>query len=126
MKTSELVWQDAQHQDLLALVESLKNSPEVGVEILDKLTDYVSHHFSLEEHYMRATNFPNSEPHIRAHRRFEDKINKMKMNPRILHDGFKDDNFRHEITDFLNEWLINHVFAMDKELEAHILRSTIK
>jgi hypothetical protein len=30
MKTSDLVWQDSQHQQLLALIEELKTSPESG------------------------------------------------------------------------------------------------
>jgi hemerythrin len=126
MKTSELVWQDTQHQELLMLVASLKNSPQVGVEILDKLTDYVTHHFSLEEQYMKVTNFPGSKVHIRAHRSFENKINILKLSPKIIEHGFKDDEFRHEISDFLNDWLVKHVFGLDKELEQYVMQSKIK
>lgn len=126
MKTSDLVWQDAQHQDLLALVDILKHSPDVGIEILDKLTDYVTHHFSLEERYMEITHYPQAAVHIRAHRAFENKINLMKQSPQILKHGFKDDTFRHEITDFLNDWLIKHVLGLDKELEQHVMQSGIK
>jgi hemerythrin len=126
MKTSELVWQDTQHQDLLALVETLKNSPEVGVEILDRLTDYVTHHFSLEEQYMKITNFPGSSVHIRAHRNFEDKISLLKLSPKIITHGFHDDEFREEITSFLNDWLVKHVFGLDKELEKYVMESDIK
>jgi len=126
MKTSELVWQDAQHQELLAMVASLKKSPDIGVEILDKLTIYVAHHFSLEEHYMRATNFPDSEAHIRAHRNFEDKVNMMKRSPHIIEHGLRDGTFRNEISGFLNDWLIKHVFGLGKKLEKHIMDSDIK
>lgn len=126
MKTSELVWQDTQHQELLALIDSLKNSPESGLEILHQLTDYVTHHFSLEEQYMKATDYPGSRIHIRAHRNFEDKINSLKLNPQVIEKGFSDDRFRQEIYDFLTSWLSNHVFGLDKELEEHILNSRIK
>jgi hemerythrin len=126
MKTSELVWQDTQHQELLALVASLKDSPEIGVEILDKLTDYVTYHFSLEEQYMKVTNFPGSKVHIRAHRNFENKVNILKFSPKIIEHGFRDDEFRHEITEFLNDWLVKHVFGLDKELEKHVMESRIK
>ncbi len=126
MKTSELIWQDAQHQDLLAMVESLKNSPDTGVEILDKLTDYVTYHFSMEERYMRATNFPDSDAHIRAHRNFEDKVKIMKSSPHIVEHGLRNNSFRNEIIGFLNDWLVKHVLGLDKKLEQHILNSDIK
>jgi hemerythrin-like metal-binding protein len=126
MKSSELVWQDAQHQDLLALVASLKESPETGVEILDQLTTYFAYHFSLEERYMRATNFPDAKAHIRAHRNFEDKINIMKHSPHIIEFGLRSDDFRLEICSFLNDWLVEHIFGLDKQLEQHILKSHIK
>lgn len=126
MKTSDLVWQDTQHQDLLALVEELKNSPDAGMEILDKLTDYVAHHFTLEEKYMEVTQFTGAEKHIRAHRMFENKIMAMKKSQHILEQGLKDASFRLEITNFLNEWLIDHVMGLDKELEEFVLNSSIK
>ncbi len=126
MKTSELVWQDTQHQELLALVDSLKKSPESGLEILHQLTDYVTHHFSLEEHYMEATDYPDVIAHIRAHRDFEDTINSLKLNRQVIEQGFSDDKFRREVTDFLTDWLASHVFGLDKELEQHILESNIK
>ena len=33
MKTSDLVWQDTQHQELLDILEVLKASPEAGFRV---------------------------------------------------------------------------------------------
>lgn len=54
MKTGDLVWQDSQHQQLLALIEELKTSLENGHQILKKLAVYVDQHFSLESGIRKA------------------------------------------------------------------------
>lgn len=126
MKTSELIWQDAQHQDLLAIVNTLKHSTDPDPALLDKLADYVAYHFSLEEKYMQLTNYPRAKEHIHAHRAFEDKINGMKRSKLIMQAGFKQHSFRKEVTDYLNDWLIKHVMGIDKDLEDHIMKSRFK
>ncbi len=128
MKTSDLLWQDAQHQDLLQMIDELKHAPEAGIEILDRLSEYVAHHFSLEEKYMRESGFPRhkADIHMRAHRLFADKIETMHQSRSILAEGLKHDEFRQEISEFLNGWLTAHVLGLDKELEAHVLKSSIK
>lgn len=70
MKTSDLVWQDSQHQQLLALIEELKKSPENGYQVLERLAEYAEHHFSLEEKYMQLSGYPDIEKHIQLHRKF--------------------------------------------------------
>lgn len=126
MKTSDLVWQDSQHQQLLTLIEELKTSPENGYRILEKLTIYVEQHFSLEEEYMHLSAYPDTEKHIEMHRKFAEKVYNLKNSKNILEHGFNDDTFRKNITQFLNTWLINHLMGIDKELEAHILKSGIR
>ena len=74
MKTSDLVWQDTQHQELLDILEKLKDSPDASYALMEKLEIYIAHHFSLEEKYMNLTAYPNAKTHIRLHRKFADKV----------------------------------------------------
>ena len=117
MKTSDLIWQDSQHQELLVLVQRLRDSSDNGIDIMDKLSDYVAHHFMLEEKYMELSHFPGAEAHIRAHRLFAKKVESMQSSRTLLSQGLKNPKFRREITDFLTDWLLTHVMGMDKELE---------
>lgn len=118
-KTSELIWQDRQHQELFRIIDSLRTLPARSV--LDMLTDYVNHHFSLEEEYMKQINYPDSESHIRAHRDFEDTFKKY-----IADQVVFDEKFAREISEYLSSWLINHVFGIDKKLEEFVLQSKYK
>ena len=126
MKTSDLVWQDTQHQALLDILEILKDSPEAGSALMEKLDIYIDHHFGLEEKYMRLTGYPDIKKHIGLHRKFADKVCELKQSKHIVKEGFRDDEFRKNIVDFLNNWLINHLMGIDKELEAHIMQSDIR
>ena len=119
-KTSELIWQDAQHQVLFEILDLIKDSG-TGSEVLHKLRDYTENHFSLEEKYMAELDFPGREAHIRSHNRFREEIEI------LVQDGRDPDPmFREIIATFLTEWLTRHVFGIDKELEEFILKSSVK
>ncbi len=118
-KTSELIWQDVQHQELFRIIDSLHTLPER--KTLDRLTDYVTHHFSLEEEYMKQLDYPGAELHIRAHRAFEARVQKY-----IAEQAVFDEAFATELAEFLSEWLTRHVFGIDKDFEDFVLRSKYK
>lgn len=46
-KTSDLIWQDTQHQVLFELIERLK-APDAGADVFARLTVYAENHFFLE------------------------------------------------------------------------------
>lgn len=118
-KTSDLIWQDVQHQELFRIIDSLTS--EDGRQALDRLKSYVAHHFELEEEYMQTLDYPGTEAHIRSHRNFDKKVRDM-----LADQTFYDDNFANELRDFLNDWLTNHIMTIDKDLEAFILESERK
>lgn len=119
-KTSELIWQDTQHQKLFQILDLLK-SPGADREVLCRLEAYTEYHFELEEQYMLQLGFPGRDEHIVAHNRFRDEIGGLLQGGEEL-----DLQFRELIATFLTEWLSRHVFGIDKELEAFILRSCVK
>ena len=119
-KTSDVIWQDAQHQVLFEILELLKD-PAAGDEVFVRLRDYTEHHFSLEEQYMEKLNFPGREAHVRAHNAFRQEVYKL-----FAREEKPDAVFREIINTFLTEWLTRHVFRVDKELERWILESDAK
>jgi len=119
-KTSELIWQDTQHQTLFELIDQLK-TVETGLDIFTKLTYYAESHFSLEESYMLKLNYPRTEEHIRAHNKFREELNAMNLDQHQF-----DEQVRESISLFLREWLTRHIFGIDKDFEAFVLNSDYK
>ena len=116
-KTSNIIWQDAQHQVLFDILDLLKES-EDGSGVLRRLEEYTETHFALEELYMKELDFPGRAEHVRSHDRFRQEISQ------LVQQGQEPDAvFREIIATFLTEWLTRHVFGIDKELEAFILQS---
>lgn len=119
-KTSEIIWQDAQHQVLFDILD-LVREPGSDRLILEKLRDYTENHFALEELYMLQLGYPGRDEHVRAHDRFREEIEKLLHN-----DQHHDALFMDVISTFLTEWLTRHVFGVDKKLEDYILLSNVK
>jgi len=119
-KTSDLIWQDTQHQVLFELIEQLA-SDKAGYAIIDRLVEYTENHFSLEEVYMEKLNFPGKNAHIEAHNKFRSELNELAANQHEYNQ-----ELRQFLSIFLTEWLRRHVFGIDKELEAFILSSNVK
>lgn len=119
-KTSELIWQDAQHQVLFQLLDELKrNRPDPT--IYDRLHEYAENHFALEEAYMRELEYPDIERHVAAHDRFRSELTIMLADRDQI-----DDSMRDTLAFFLTEWLTRHIFGIDKALEEFILNSQRK
>lgn len=119
-KTSELIWQDKQHQILLELIDQIDDNI-VNDSVFRRLHDYAENHFMLEEEYMRQLNYPAIGEHIAAHNKFRFELNNMLQS---FHDY--DNGFRQALAEFLRGWLKGHIFGIDKELEDFILKSDVK
>ena len=119
-KTSEIIWQDAQHQVLFEILD-LIGQPGAGEEVLQRLQQYTETHFALEEQYMELLDYPGLELHRRAHDKFREEINGL-LQPGVVMDA----QLGELISTYLSEWLKRHVFGIDKELEAFILASSVK
>jgi len=118
-KTSDVLWQDAQHQVLFEILD-LVSQPGADEEVLNRLRDYTETHFALEELYMKQLDYPERESHIRTHDKFREEIDK------LLQEGQEHDAlFMEIIGTFLTEWLTCHVFGIDKELEKFLLESGV-
>jgi hemerythrin len=120
-KTSDIIWQDAQHQVLFETLDLIKSPGVEQTPVLFRLRDYTESHFSLEERYMVELGFPGCHEHTQAHDCFRLEVSQ------LLAGGAEPDvEFREIIATFLTTWLTRHVFGIDKELEAFILQSNAK
>lgn len=120
IKTSELIWQDAQHQVLFELIDELKSEP-FDPGIVDQLRSYAVQHFALEEIYMTQLEYPGKAEHIAAHDKFRAELNQMAGAPDNL-----DSTLRNSLSLFLREWLKRHVLGIDKKFEAFVMSSDAK
>ena len=119
-KTSEIIWQDTQHQVLFELIDQIKQVP-FDPEILTRLRLYAEHHFVLEETYMQQLNYPQTEAHIEAHNRFREELEAMLETDPTMHESLQI-----SLSDFLYKWLKLHVLGIDKQLEEFVLKSSSK
>ncbi len=118
-KTSDVLWQDTQHQVLFDILDRIRK-PEAEAGLIQSLREYTENHFTLEEEYMRQLGYPEIEAHIRAHDRFRQEIDQ------VLNGVEHDAQFRDIIGTFLTEWLTRHVFGVDKKLEDFLLSSGVR
>ncbi len=119
-KTSDILWQDTQHQVLFELIERIKVVP-FDPDILVRLKLYAEHHFILEETYMRELDYPHIEAHIQAHDRFREELAAMMETDPTMHESLQI-----SLSDFLYKWLKLHVLGIDKQLEDFVLKSSVK
>jgi len=118
-KTSDIIWQDAQHQVLFEILDLIKE-PGADAKVLEKLRDYTENHFALEEKYMEQLEYPGLKEHVESHDRFRTEIDQ------LLGSGDPDPVFMGLVSTYLTEWLKSHVFGIDKELEDFILKADAK
>ncbi len=118
--TSRLIWQNAQHQILFELLDTI-NRGEGDGRVLEHLAAYADSHFSLEETYMRKLNYPGMDAHIQAHEKFRKELLTL-----VAMQNNYDAEIAKSLSLFLTEWLKRHIFGIDKKLEAFILASEYK
>lgn len=120
MKTSDIIWQDKQHQILLQMIDEIDSS-DVDSRIFHRLQEFAEMHFSMEEEYMQQLDYPYIDEHIEAHNKFREELETM-MQEFNDYDAI----FRQALSEFLSGWLKGHILSIDKTLEDFILKSDVK
>lgn len=116
-KTSEVIWQDTQHQVLFDLLDQIAEENS-SVSVLHQLNFYTESHFALEEKYMAQLAYPGYAEHLAAHDKFREQLAEM-----LADADHHDSSSRQIISTFLTEWLKRHVFGIDKKLEEFLFAS---
>ncbi len=114
---------DAQHKKLFEIVDELtdacnqkKGKEEVG-KTLTFLLDYTKTHFKDEEKLMMQNTYPNFTAHKKLHDDFTNEVSN------IVTDYQKNGASVPVVLKILNQtnnWLLNHILKMDKEMGKYI------
>lgn len=121
---SVVIWNDAysvgmpeiddQHKVLFDLINQLweaivnRSTIEQQLELIGKLEHYTLSHFTAEETFMRAFEYPDFDIHKKAHESFVKKIAHEKANLQATQ------HLSLDILNFLKDWLIEHIMVSDK------------
>lgn len=107
-------------RDHKALFEEIRNlsvallkqeSPAHIEQAIDCLETYVHEHFEREENFMKQAGYPNTEAHMRTHRSMQRNVKWL----RELHRSGTDTIDPVKLTQFLSEWLSQHILKTDME-----------
>jgi hemerythrin-like metal-binding protein len=105
---------DEQHIKFFSLINTLfdalqaeQNRKVVGA-VLKELQEYVMHHFTTEESWMKLYNYPNLDDHKLEHEEAVKKVNKL-----VLEYERDYQTVDIDLLKFLSEWLKNHILQVD-------------
>jgi hemerythrin len=105
---------DAEHRKLVALLSDLQHVAIAGkprvttLDALVALSAYIELHFGDEEHLMQQISYPSFTTHQKVHQRFVDRVQKFAHEFRLGRTEFTD-----EISEFLAQWIIEHIATYD-------------
>lgn len=105
---------DDQHKKLILIINALN---EIGDERADaratgkalvEMMDYMSYHFTYEERILMEAGYPEMDAHQGEHKAFSKKTYAYLESFKKRNSSLSKDMLR-----FLNDWLINHIKAVD-------------
>jgi hemerythrin len=112
---------DEDHKKLFSLINNLHQAMLAGQgaskvqPIVKELADYTKYHFSAEEAMLEKTKYPELNVHRAEHQSFVKKVEQFqqdlaagKLVPSI------------SVSNFLNDWLVNHIQKTDQKYSAHL------
>ena len=112
---------DEQHKTLVSLLNQLHDAilHKIGRvasrEILDRLAEYTTTHFLLEESLMRVAGYPGFAIHKQQH---EDLLREVQELQHKLDQEHVTITF--ELLHFLKSWLTHHIIESDKRFGAYL------
>ena len=113
---------DQQHKKLLNLINQLQTAVDYSTgeeferEALDELVDYTKTHFTYEEGLMEDNGYPDFEAHRAQHRAMIAEVEA------VLAEYEKDhDTAMRHASDYLHDWLINHINGTDKQYSSYLI-----
>lgn len=115
---------DAQHHGLLDLINGLSDQlggqrhPDSVARIFSALGDYATTHFSSEERYMQAANYPKLAQHRQEHVAFVNRVKELNL----AYDP-ADPRLADKISTFLRDWYLNHIIESDQEYVPYLKRA---
>jgi hemerythrin len=107
---------DEEHKKFIGILNKIiyakehNVNPEELKQILREMTDYTLMHFTTEEAYMKAFNYPEYQDHKEEHRGFSSEI--IAYTYKVIKGDYQ---FASELIEYLKHWLVNHIQVTDKK-----------
>lgn len=106
---------DDQHKRIIDMINSFynginQNSPkDKMLDLLNGMKEYTKTHFLTEERLMKQHNYPEYEQHKTEHTKFIEAVNSFE-------ERYKSGKLllTLHVTNFLKEWISNHIMGTDK------------
>ncbi len=118
---------DQDHKKLISLLNQFSTAYDYAMsedyerEALNDLISYTKYHFEREENLLEQHNFPDLVAHKAQHRMMIDQVNSF-----VDLYNEKGHESLNEITEYLSNWLINHINGTDKEYTEHLHQHGVK
>jgi hemerythrin len=117
---------DEQHKKLFAIVNNLFEAMKQGKgndvlgTVLKELENYTRLHLATEENLMKIHNYPRFTAHKMEHDRLVQQV-------KDLNDQFMNGNaaLSIKVSNFLKEWLVNHIQKSDKDYSAYFKKINV-
>ncbi|MGZ3780300.1 MAG: bacteriohemerythrin [Pseudobdellovibrionaceae bacterium] len=116
---------DFQHKNLVNILNDVISVPDLPptqrkmvLEInLEALINYTAYHFESEEKFMREAHYPKYDAHVQEHEA-------LKKTAVTFLERFKngESDLELPITDFLRNWLINHIGRSDMDYVPYVIK----
>ncbi|GHE83962.1 bacteriohemerythrin [Thalassotalea profundi] len=112
---------DNDHKKLLNLLNQVNTAYDYAMsesyekEALTDLVNYTKYHFEREEKLMAENDYPELETHKLQHKNMIEQVDQFVE--RYNKEGHE---CLHIISDFLTQWLINHINGTDKAYSKHL------
>lgn len=118
---------DDQHKELIHLINDFydkileKDKQSNLIHLIDGLKSYTLYHFNKEEYLMKKLNYPYFNEHKKEHDYFVQNVN-------VFMDRVQSSKLiiSIEITNFLKQWLINHISVTDKKYSDFFVKNGVK
>jgi hemerythrin len=114
-----LDWQDNQHQELFRHLNSLLEAMKAGhgessiADTIKFIDGYVVQHFGNEERFMQQNRLTCYADHKRTHEEFNRRFAEMKA---TYAAGGVTPTFSLKLQNWLSNWWLQHIAAVDKEM----------
>ena len=118
---------DEQHKKLLGLINQLQTAVDFSTgekfeqEALDQLVAYTKTHFSYEEGLMEENQYPDFEPHKAQHQKMIARVDEV-----LAEYALDQDTAMSNASNFLKDWLINHINGTDKQYSSYLIGKGVK
>lgn len=118
---------DDQHKKLFDMINDFyeglnKNTgKEAILKLVKGMREYTQMHFTTEEGYMSKNNYPEYEAHKKQHIIFIIKVEDLEK--KIMADKLV---LSFEVTNFLKDWIKNHIQKTDKQYSDFLIAKGVK